>query len=90
MLEHHNSPLADQANTLYFASIDALSLERRRQLLDVLSEMEVCRRNRVIFPVSVSRESIPPQSAPCLWISCVASLFTCHRCGRWQSVSRPW
>ena len=49
LLEHHNSPLADQANTLYFASIDALSLERRRQLLDVLSEMEVCRRNRVIF-----------------------------------------
>lgn len=49
LLEHHNSPLADQSNTLYFASIDALSEERRQQLLAVLSEMDVCRRNRVIF-----------------------------------------
>ena len=49
LLEHHNSPLADQGNTLYFASIDALSQERRQQLLAVLSEMDVCRRNRVIF-----------------------------------------
>lgn len=49
LLEHHNSPLAYQGNTLYFASIDALSEERRQQLLAVLSEMDVCRRNRVIF-----------------------------------------
>lgn len=49
LLEHHNSPLADQGNTLYFASIDTLSQERRQQLLAVLSEMDVCRRNRVIF-----------------------------------------
>ena len=49
LLEHHNSPLADQGNTLYFASIDALSEERWQQLLAVLSEMDVCRRNRVIF-----------------------------------------
>lgn len=49
LLEHHNSPLADQGNTLYFASIDALSEERRQQLLAVLPEMDVCRRNRVIF-----------------------------------------
>lgn len=49
LLEHHNSPLADQGNTLYFASIDALSQERRQQLLAVLYEMDVCKRNRVIF-----------------------------------------
>lgn len=49
LLEHHNSPLADEGSTLYFASIDALSQERRQQLLAVLSEMDVCRRNRVIF-----------------------------------------
>ena len=48
-LEHHNSPLADEGNTIYFASIDSLSQERRSQLLAALSEMEVCRRNRVIF-----------------------------------------
>lgn len=49
LLEHHNSPLADEDNTLYFASIDVLSHERRQQLLAALSEMDVCRRNRVIF-----------------------------------------
>ena len=49
LLEHHNSPLADQDNTLYFASIDALSHERQQQLRAALSEMDVCRRNRVIF-----------------------------------------
>jgi len=49
LLEHHNSPLSDEGNTIYFASIDVLSAERRHQLLAVLQEMEVCRRNRVIF-----------------------------------------
>ena len=49
LLEHHNSPLADQDSTLYFSSIDVLSPERQRQLLAVLLEMDVCRRNRVIL-----------------------------------------
>ena len=49
LLEHHNSPLADEGTTIYFASIDALSPERCQQLLAALSEMEVCRRNRVFF-----------------------------------------
>ena len=49
LLEHHNSPLADEGNTIYFASADSLSQERRSQLLAAISEMEVCRRNRVIF-----------------------------------------
>lgn len=49
LLEHHSSPLADEKNTIYFASIDSLSQDRRSQLLAALSEMEVCRRNRVIF-----------------------------------------
>ena len=49
LLEHHNSPLADEGTTIYFASIDALSPERCQQLLAALSEMDVCRRNRVFF-----------------------------------------
>lgn len=49
LMEHHNSPLADQDSTLYFSSIDVLSPERQRQLLAVLLEMDVCRRNRVIL-----------------------------------------
>ncbi len=49
LLEHHNSPLTDKENTLYFASIDVLSEERMRQLLAALMEMDVCRQNRVLF-----------------------------------------
>lgn len=49
LMEHPNSPLADEGNTLYFSNIDILSSERRQQILAVLSEMDVCRRNRVIF-----------------------------------------
>lgn len=71
LLEHHNSPLADQGNTLYFASIDALSEERRQQLLAVLSEMDVCRRNRVIF----SRVCQPGE-----YTSAVGSLFMDKLC----------
>ncbi len=49
LIEHHNSPFADEGNTIYFSNIDMLSPERRQQLLAVLTEMDVCRRNRVIF-----------------------------------------
>lgn len=71
LLEHHNSPLSDEGNTLYFASIDILSPERRQQLLAVLSEMEVCRRNRVIFSCVCQ---------PGEYISSVGTLFTDKLC----------
>lgn len=71
LLEHHNSPLADEGNTLYFASIDVLSHERCQQLLAVLSEMDVCRRNRVIFSCVCQ---------PGEHISSIGSLFTDKLC----------
>ena len=49
LMEHHNSPLADEGSTLYFANVDVLSLERQYQLIAVLTEMEVCQRNRVMI-----------------------------------------
>ena len=71
LLEHPNSPLADEACTLYFANIDVLSPERSRQLLAVLSEMDVCRRNRVIFSCV---------SQPGEYISSIGSLFMAKLC----------
>ena len=71
LLEHHNSPLADEGNTLYFASIDVLSHERRQQLLAVLAEMDVCRRNRVLFSCVCQ---------PGEYISAIGSLFTDKLC----------
>ncbi|MFV0414048.1 MAG: PrpR N-terminal domain-containing protein [Oscillospiraceae bacterium] len=49
LMENHNSPLADENNLLYFANVDVLSRERQYQLIGVLAEMDVCRRNRVMF-----------------------------------------
>lgn len=49
LLEHHNSPLADEGSTLYFINADTLSMDRVRQLLSILSQMGVCSRNRVYF-----------------------------------------
>ena len=71
LLEHHNSPLSDEGNTLYFASVDILSPERRQQLLAVLAEMDVCRRNRVIFSCVCQ---------PGEFTSAVGSLFTDKLC----------
>ena len=71
LLAHHNSPLSDEGSTLYFASVDILSPERRQQLLAVLAEMDVCRRNRVIFSCVCQ---------PGEFISAVGSLFTDKLC----------
>jgi len=49
LLEHHNSPLSDEGSTLFFSNIDMLTEERRHGLLAVLVDMDVCRRNKVIF-----------------------------------------
>jgi DNA-binding NtrC family response regulator len=49
LMEHHNSPLADEGSTLHFANVDVLSLERQYQLIAVLNEMDVCQRNRVMI-----------------------------------------
>ncbi len=49
LAEHPGSPLADEGNTLYFSNIAILTQERQRQLLGMLLDMDVCRRNRVIF-----------------------------------------
>lgn len=49
LLEHHNSPLTDNGNSIYFCDLDVLVPERQQQLLAALTEMEVCRRNRVYF-----------------------------------------
>lgn len=49
LLEHYNSPLADEDNILYFSNIDVVSEPQCRRLMATLREMEVCQRNRVIF-----------------------------------------
>lgn len=76
LLEHHNSPLADEGSTLYFASIDVLSQERQQQLLAAISEMDVCRRNRVIFScVSQPGEYLSPVGSRFIDKLCCLTLY---------------
>lgn len=49
LMEHHNSPLAQNGCTIYIKNIDILTSIQRKQMLANLLEMNVCRRNRVIF-----------------------------------------
>lgn len=56
LIQHHNSPLADQSTTIFFSNIDALSDKQQHQLVAVLIEMDVCRRHRVIFSCLCQKE----------------------------------
>lgn len=49
LVEHPSSPLANEGNLLYFPEIDALPPESRDKLVSILTDMDVCRRDRVIF-----------------------------------------
>lgn len=49
LLNHHNSPLCDTGNTIFIKNINALSELQQRQLLIAITDMEICKRNRVIF-----------------------------------------
>lgn len=54
---HDKSPLNDNNNTIYFESLDKLSESRRKQLLSLISEMDLCNRNRMIFSCTGSNEA---------------------------------
>lgn len=56
LIQHHNSPLADESTTIFFSNIDALSDKQQHQLVAVLIEMDVCRRHRVIFSCLCQKE----------------------------------
>lgn len=58
LLNHHNSPLCDAGNTIFIRNINALSEQQQSQLLIAITDMEICKRNRVIFSyVSNSNET---------------------------------
>lgn len=52
LLSHHNSPLCDTDNTLFFQNLDALDDAQWRQLLSFLLEGQTFRHNRLIFSCS--------------------------------------
>lgn len=46
---HYNSPFNDNNNTIYLKEITSLPENRRKQLLSIIVDMNLCKRNRIIF-----------------------------------------
>lgn len=63
LLNHHNSPLCDEGNTIFIRNINALSEQQQSQLLIAIADMEICKRNRVIFScISNSEGTLDPNA----------------------------
>lgn len=48
-INHHDSPLSDNGNTLFISHLNKLSGERQAQLLALILDTGLCLRNRLIF-----------------------------------------
>jgi transcriptional regulator with PAS, ATPase and Fis domain len=60
LTNHYNSPFNDSNNTIYFKSLEALDMERNRQLLSSILDTNLHRRNRLIFSCISQRGSLLP------------------------------
>lgn len=49
LTNHYNSPFNDNGNTIFLSNLPSLPESRRKHLLSVLVDMDVCKRNRIIF-----------------------------------------
>lgn len=60
---HYNSPLMDNNNTIYFKNIDSLPPSKEKQLSSLITDMKLCRRNRVIFSCTSTHNNCIPKAA---------------------------
>lgn len=63
LLNHHNSPLCDAGNTIFVKNVNTLSEQQQSQLLIAITNMEICKRNRVIFSYISNSEGTPDPNA---------------------------
>ena len=61
LTNHYHSPFNDNHNTIYFKNIDDLSEERRKQLLSLIVDLNLCERNRLIFSSICGRGEFLPR-----------------------------
>ena len=57
LLNHHDSPLCDAENTLFFKDLHTLGEIRRKQLLANILDSKAYKRNRIIFSYAVDHLS---------------------------------
>ena len=76
LTNHYNSPFNDNNNTIYMKNLDSLSGERLRQLLSIIIDMNLARRNRLLFSCVCSADGSVPGS--CLNFVNQLSCLTIH------------
>ncbi len=60
LTNHYNSPFNDSNNTIYIKSLEALTAERHKQLLSIIMDMGLAKRNRLIIScVSTGQTALP-------------------------------
>ncbi len=73
LTEHYKSPLFDSDNTLFFQNLNLLSDEQRNQLLNIIIDSNLHRRNRLIFSAISARDTKIPAECQTLIknLSCI-------------------
>ncbi len=60
---HYNSPFNDNNNTKYLKDITVLPEGRRRHLLSIIVDTNLCKRNRVLFSAAcLPGQTLPPEA----------------------------
>lgn len=76
LTNHYNSPFSDNNNTIYLKNLHALDEERARKLLSIIVDMNLCRRNRLIFSCVCGRDGEIPKS--CMEFVNLLACLTIH------------
>jgi len=63
LINHYSSPFNDINNTIYFKSIETLSKERSQELLSLIVDVNLNKRNRLIFSCTSNLNALIPSAA---------------------------
>lgn len=63
LTNHYNSPFTDNNNTIYMKDITALSTNQQQQLLSLILDTNLCKRNRIIFSCNCQTGQALPADA---------------------------
>jgi transcriptional regulator with PAS, ATPase and Fis domain len=63
LANHYSSPFNDNSNTIYFKSIETLTQERSQELLSLIVDVNLSKRNRLVFSCTSNLYSLIPSAA---------------------------
>ena len=66
LTEHTNSPLSDTETTIYLREIQFLSDRQFRELFAIIRDLDLCRRNRIIFSCTIKKDEPPTEQCQLL------------------------